>query len=300
MKNKFLNFIKEPLKLIVYLAHKGMFDSLSDEKYLKLMFFVKQKYRLNLKNPKTYNEKLQWIKVYDHNPIYTQMVDKNEAKKYVSHIIGEEYIIPTIAGPWESVEDIDFSSLPEQFVLKTTHDSGGVIVCKNKDSLDIEKTKQILSDHLRNNFFKAGREWPYKNVVPRIICEKYMKDDKSDGPIKDYKYYCFDGEPRMVMINSDRGISTKADYFDMNYQWLDFIWGYEHAKERPEKPEQFEIMKSLAAKLSKGFKELRVDFYEVNGKIYFGELTFFDGSGFDRIIPRVWDQKLGSWIKLEK
>ena len=298
MKNKIVTFIKDPLKIVVFLAHRGVLDSLSDEKYLKLLFYAKQKYKLNINNPRTYNEKLQWIKLFDHNPIYTQMVDKHESKAYVASIIGDEYIIPTIAGPWKSAGEIDESALPKQFVLKTTHDSGGVVICKDKDTFDFAEARRILDAHLKSDFYKAGREWPYKNVIPRIICEKYMQSDEESGPIKDYKFYCFDGFPKMVMINTDRGIDTKADYFDMDFQWLDFTWGYEHADTKPKRPVQFEQMKQLAKMLSKGLKEVRVDFYEVNGCVYFGELTFFDGSGFDRILPHKWDLEIGSWLKL--
>ena len=224
------------------------------------------------------------------------MVDKYAVKMYVANKIGEEYIIPTL-GVWDSFDEIDFDKLPDQFVLKCTHDSHSVIICKDRSKFDIDTARTRINSGLKRNFFYYGREWPYKNVPPRIIAEKYMEDAKV-RELRDYKIYTFNGKAKFCMINTDRGTDTRADYFDESYNWLDFTWGYPHADVKPEKPANYEKMFELAEKLAKGTATLRVDFYEVNGQIYFGELTFFDASGFDKIIPESYDLKFGSWIKL--
>lgn len=293
----------------------GCFDSMRDDVYLKRMFEIAMGYELNLDNPQTYNEKLQWLKLHDHNPRYTTMVDKYAVKDYVASIIGKEYIIPTL-GVWDKFDDIDFNALPNQFVLKCTHDSGGLVICKDKNKFDINSAAKKINKSLKYNFYYYGREWPYKNVKSRIIAEKYMEEGSEFGlyekemknslgnktkeisSLRDYKIYTFNGEAKMCMINQDRGHHTRADYFDRDYNWFDFTWGYDHADVPPEKPRNYEKMFELAEKLAVGTVELRVDFYEVDGKIYFGELTFFDGSGFDKIEPKSYDEMLGSWMRL--
>ena len=293
------------------LASHGLLNWLSDKVYIKIRykhFFGRE---ISIDKPITYNEKLQWIKLYEHNPIYTQMVDKYEAKKFVAEKIGDEYIIPTL-GVWDRFDEIDFDELPNQFVLKCTHDSGGLIIVKDKKLLDYDAARAKINKSLKNNFFYYGREWPYKNVKPRIIAELYMSEDlsinntepdniartSSNGILNDYKIYTFNGKAKICMINTDRGMRTRADYFDKDFNWLDFKWGYDHALVRPNKPKQYEEMFRLAEILANGTTELRVDFYVVNDKIYFGELTFFDGSGFDAIIPEEWDYKLGEMLNL--
>ena len=199
------------------------------------------KKKLNLKDPKTFNEKLQWLKLYDRNPKYTQMVDKHEVKNYVASRIGSEYIIPTL-GVWDKFEDIDFDSLPNQFVLKCTHDSGGLVICKNKSDLDIDATKRKINKCLKKNYYWHGREWPYKNLRPRIIAEQYM-EDTSTKELRDYKFFCFDGEVKALFIASDRqvkGEETKFDFFDMEYNHLPFTNGHPNARVMPEKPKGFE------------------------------------------------------------
>ena len=227
------------------------------------------------------------------------MVDKYLVRDYVKEKIGEEYLIPLL-GVWDDPEKIDFNELPMQFVLKCNHNSGlGMCICKDKNSLDINKVKEELKKGINQNYYLTSREWPYKDVPRRIIAEKYMVDE-SGYELKDYKFYCFDGKVKLVMINSDRMSSekTKANYFDENYQPLDFVWGYENAEIPPQKPEKFEEMKYLAEKLSEGITHVRIDFYQTPSGIYFGEITFFDGSGFDAIEPIEWDYKIGSWLKL--
>ena len=254
---------------------------------------------LNLDTPQTFNEKLQWLKLYNRKPIMTDMVDKVEAKKYVASRIGADYIIPTI-GVYNTVEEIDFDALPKQFVLKCTHDSGRVIICKDKSRFNAEAAKKILADSLKRRYFLKNREWPYKNVIPRIIAEQYMEDE-SGYELKDYKFFCFDGDVKALFIATDRGVEneeTKFDFYDAEFNHLHLTNGHPNASKEIKKPKSFDEMKNLASKLSKGFPHLRVDFYDINGKIYFGELTFYHWSGIVPFKPDKWDYIFGSWIKL--
>ena len=240
-----------------------------DEIYVRVEYFIVFGKRLRLKNPQTYSEKLQWLKLHEGDPIYTRMVDKAEAKKYVTEIIGEEYIIPTY-GVWNHFDEIDFDKLPDQFVLKTTHDSGGVIICKDKKTLDKNAAKVKLEKSLKNDYYYTSKEWPYKNVVPRIIAEKYMEDES--GELCDYKLFCFDGKMKALFIATDRftsGEETKFDFFDENFNHLPFTNGHPNATKPIKKPESFQQMKDLAEKLSQKIPHVRVDLYCTNGKIYF-------------------------------
>lgn len=272
---------------------------MSDKAYLKLRYNCIMGKKLNLDNPVTYNEKLQWLKLYDRKPEYTKMVDKYEAKKYVADIIGEEYIIPTL-GVWDNVNDIDFDTLPNQFVLKCTHDSGGLVICKDKAELDIENSKNTLNHFLNRNFYSVHREWPYKDVKHRIIAEKYMEDE-SGKDLKDYKFFCFNGEPKLLYISeglSDHS-TAKISFADMDYNIAEFKRNdFKPFNELPKKPINFEKMKELAKVLSKDRAFIRVDFYEINKKIFFGELTFFPCSGYLPFDPEKYDKVLGDWITL--
>lgn len=282
-----------------HLAAKGLFNKLDDETYIKLIYWARMGKRLNLKNPTSFNEKLQWLKLYDRRPEYSRMVDKYEAKKYVSEIIGEEYIIPTL-GVWDTFDDINFDSLPDQFVLKCIHDSGGLVICRDKATFDISYARNIINKSLKNNYYLHAREWPYKNVKPRIIAEQYMVDE-SGYELKDYKLFCFDGFAKAMFIASDRykkGEETKFDFFDMDFKHLPFTNGHPNATHEIKRPESFEKMKELAAKLSEGIPQVRVDFYDINGQIYFGELTLSHWSGMVPFEPEEWDYKFGEWIKL--
>lgn len=269
-----------------------------DEPYLKIMYRVRMGKKLDLNNPTTYNEKLQWLKLNDRKPKYTMMVDKYEAKNYIKTIIGDAYTIPTL-GVWDSFDDIDFSVLPNQFVLKCTHDSGGLVICKDKETLDVKKARKKINRSLKTNFYWVGREWPYKNVKPRIIAEPYMHDDNVDQ-LTDYKIHTFNGTAKTIFVkqNAHSGEGAKSAYFDRNFNHLGFTWGYSQATHLPELPKSIDEMISVAETLAKGMIELRVDFYEIAGKPYVGELTFFDGSGFDKFEPKSWDYTLGSWLKL--
>lgn len=282
-----------------YLALKGCYKNLSDEDYLKRRYKAIFKRELNLDNPQMYTEKLQWIKLYDRNPLYTTMVDKYEAKKYVAQIIGDDYIIPTL-GVWDYFDDIDFDTLPNQFVLKCTHDSGGIVICKDKGTFNRQDAKIKIEKSLKNSFFWIGREWPYKNVKPRIIAETYM-EDRETSELRDYKFFSFDGITRALFIATDRqaaGEDTKFDFFDEKFNHLPFTNGHPNAKVPPSKPKCFDEMIQIANTLSKGFPHLRVDLYEVDGKVYFGELTFTHWSGMVPFVPEEWDRIFGDWLIL--
>lgn len=269
-----------------------------DKLYLRLLFKLRVGYSLNLRTPRSYNEKLQWLKLYNRRPEYIQMVDKVEAKKYAANIIGEKHIIPTLA-VYDKVEEIDFDSLPNQFVLKCTHDSGGIVICREKSMLDRNAAIRKLRKGLKKNYYYWNREWPYKNVRPRVIVEQYMTDDGKE--LKDYKFFCFDGEPKVMFIASDRfdeEEETKFDFFDMDFCHLPFTNGHPNSTQKVEKPRGFEEMKELVKKLSKGIPHVRVDLYDVNGHVYFGEMTFFHWSGMMPFEPKEWDYKFGNLIHL--
>lgn len=294
--NKFIKGLLRPTVALHYLLEKNAKWFPGDELYIKIDHFLAMGQWPNLKNPKTFNEKLQWLKLHDKREEYTLMVDKYEAKNYVAGIIGEEYIIPTL-GVWDRFEDIDFTELPNQFVLKTTHDSGGVVICKDKQTFDIEKAKKKLNKSLKNNFYYMHREYPYKNVKPRIIAEKFMVDE-SGVELKDYKFFCFQGEVKFLFVATDRPLDTRFDFFDEQFNHLPFKQGHPLAKKEIKKPKGFEEMKRLASELSQGIPHVRVDFYDINGKIYFGELTFFHFSACVPFEPEEWDCKLGEMINL--
>ena len=270
-----------------------------DEPYLRLMWLLKMHKRLNLKNPKTFNEKLQWLKLHDRKPVYTTMVDKAEAKKYVADQIGEEYIIPTL-GVWEKFDDIDFPSLPDQFVLKCTHDSGGVVICKDKESFNKSEARKVLESGLRKNFYLKMREWPYKNVKPQIIAEEYLKE-ASENNLVEYKIFCFNGTAKMVLVckGAAHGNLRTNDYCDLELNRLPFTSLYPNSEGKLDKPKHYEKMIELAERLSSEVPLLRVDFYSADDKIFFGELTFYHNSGFCTFNPDEWDLKLGQMLDLE-
>lgn len=269
------------------------------ETYIKKVYKHRMGKELELAKPITYNEKLQWIKLYDHNPLYTILVDKYKVKQYVAKQIGETYIIPTL-GVWNSFDRIDFDNLPNQFVLKCTHDSGGLVICKDKQHFDKKTARKKINRAMQHNYYYMGFEWPYKNVKPQIIAESYMQDTKT-GELRDYKFFCFNGKVKALFIATERqkeGTDVKFDFFDENFRHLSFKQGHENAEITPEKPMRFEEMKKIAEILSKGIMEVRVDLYEVNGRVYFGEMTFFHHGGWTPFEPENWDVTFGEWIDL--
>lgn len=280
------------------LANRGLKRHLSSEKFLSRVYQIRTGRELNLENPVTYTEKLQWLKLYDHRPQYTTMVDKYAVKQYVAERIGAQYVIPLL-GVWDNANDIDFAALPNQFVLKTTHDSGALVICKDKKTLDIKEAKKRLNHFLKRRYYDCNREWPYKNVTPRIIAEAYMEDSRYKE-LRDYKFFTFGGVPKVLYIAQGRGKGepTVADFFDMDFNHLPFTIDHDTAEIPPEKPECFEEMKRLAAVLSQGTPQLRVDFYEVDGKVYFGEMTFFHCSGMEQFHPEEWNRIFGDWVVL--
>ncbi len=297
--NSVINKITKERGYLRFQIIKTFARCFGDRQYLEMIFPLRSGYKLNLDNPKTYNEKLQWLKLYDHRPEYSLMVDKIEAKKYVAKIIGREHIIPTL-DIYDRVEDINFNLLPNKFVLKCTHDSGGLVICRDKSKLNIERCKKVLKRGLKRNYFFQNREWPYKNVKPRIIAEEYMVDE-SGYELKDYKWFCFDGEPKALFIATDRGNKkeeTKFDFYDMDFHHLPFTNGHPNSSKEIKKPIGFDTMKEIAGKLSKGLPQVRVDLYDINGKIFFGELTFFHWSGMKPFVPQKWDEIFGDWITL--
>ncbi|MBQ8422419.1 MAG: glycosyl transferase [Bacteroidales bacterium] len=271
-----------------------------DKAYLKLKYRVVMHKKLNLNNPKTFNEKLQWLKLYNRKPEYTTMVDKYAVKEYVASKIGESYIIPTL-GVWDKPEDIDWDSMPNQFVLKTTHGGGnlGVVVVKDKLSIDKEVIIQNLKKSMKLDLYKRNREWPYKNVPKRILAEAFL-EDKTTQELRDYKFFCFDGKVKALFIATDRQTREEPyfNFFDGDFNSLDFKQGHPRNVVLPEKPSTFEKMKEVAATLSKGIPHVRVDLYEVNGRVYFGEMTFFHFGGIVPFEPEVWDYKFGEMIKI--
>lgn len=294
-------FLFDKEKRTIFLAQHGFYKTMSDRDFLCMQFKNVFGYDLNLENPQTYNEKLQWLKLNDRNPQYVQLVDKYQVKKIVTNIIGEQYIIPTL-GVWDSFDEIDFSKLPNQFVLKCTHDSGGLVICTDKSKLNMAAAKKKIDKCLKNDYYMQNREWPYKDVPRRIIAEAYMVDE-SGYELKDYKFFCFDGKVKAMFIASDRESSTeetKFDFFDAEFRKLPFTNGHPNSTKQYEKPRTFEEMKSLAEKISAGLPQARIDFYDVNGKVYFGEITFFHWSGFKKFEPPIWDKKFGEWIDLAK
>lgn len=269
-----------------------------DKLFLRIRYWLKTGYRLNLKDPQTINEKIQWLKLYNRNPDYTKMVDKYEAKQYVSGIIGENYIIPTL-GVWDNAKDINFEALPDQFVLKCTHDSGGIVVCRDKKSLDIKEVIKKLNKALEVDFYNINREWPYKNVKHRIIAEEYLEDES--GELMDYKFFCFNGEPKILFVATDRtneSFETKFDFFDMKWNHLPVTCGHPNREEAIPKPSNLSDMIEVVKKLSAGFPHIRVDLYSCFGKTYFGELTFYHWSGFKTFEPKEWNYIIGSWLNL--
>lgn len=270
---------------------------LPDKIFIQIYYFLKFHKLCNFKNPKTYNEKLNWLKLHDKNSLYTKIVDKFEVKEYVKEIIGEEYIIPTL-GVWDTFDDINFDNLPNQFVLKCTHDSEGLVIVKDKRKFDKKVARKKIMSALKRNFYYIGREWPYKNIKPRIIAEAYMEDSKFHE-LRDYKFFCFDGKPELMFIASDRNLEkTKFDYFDLEFEHLDIIQKYPN-KGDVEKPINFNLMIELSKKLSRKIPHARIDFYEVNGKVYFGEITFYHFSGFQPFQPSKWDYILGEKINIK-
>ena len=292
--------MKNPALLFLTFGHREWFNWLSDERYLKIAYWARMHKKLNLDNPQTFSEKLQWLKLYNRQPIYTKLVDKYEVKPIVANVIGEEYIIPTL-GVWDKFEEIDFEKLPNRFVLKCTHDSGGLIVVKDKSKLNIKKARKKINKCLAHSFYWGMREWPYKNVKPRIIAEQFMEDDGCPGDLADYKFFCFDGEPKYCQVIRNRSTKETIDIYDMDWQLMSFVGLNPVAQNGLTpvvRPEHLDKMIEICRALSKGMPFGRVDLYVINGKEYFGEITFFPMSGFGSFRPDEYNVLLGKMLEL--
>lgn len=300
MIKKIKRFMCNPIIRFNYLSKLGFYNNLTDEEFIRRKYELITGKHLNLDHPVSYNEKLQWLKLYDKHDEYVELVDKYQVKKIVASKIGQDHIIPTI-GVWNSPQEIDFDSLPNQFVLKTTHDSGGVVICDNKAKLDVNKTKKYLHKSLKRDFYKVvGREYPYKNVPRKIIAEKYMVDE-SGTELKDYKVFCFNGVPKFIQVDFDRFTGHKRNLYTTDWQYIpasiEFPTDPNH---KIEKPQCLDELLFLAKKLSEGFVHVRTDFYIIGKEIYFGELTFFHGSGFETFTPDSFGVNVGNLIDLNK
>ncbi len=270
---------------------------LSDRKYIEFQFRYLLGYPLNLRCPKTFNEKLNWLKLNNRKPIFTKMADKYQAKEIVKKSIGQEYVVPLL-GVWTDVNDIDFEKLSYPCVLKATNDSSGAIICKSLDSINVTQIKKRLSRSLKRNWYRKLGEWVYKDITPRIIADKYI-DDHSGHELTDYKFWCFNGEPK-IMYCTNKAKEIYENFYDMDFQPLDISHGYERRVPEFEKPEKFELMKSLCEKLLDGLNLpfIRIDFFYVDGYVYFGEFTFYEWGGMNSFTNIELDYKLGELIKL--
>ena len=283
------------------LARKMMnqLSFLPDSVYLKLFYFATTGRTLDLKNPRLFSEKQQWLKLNDIHPEYKVLVDKLTVNGVIDEKLGEGYCFP-ILGYWKCFDDIDFDCLPKRFVLKCNHDSGSTKVILDKGELtkkDIDELKKFFDSRVKKDFFYAGREYPYKGIDGYIIAQKYMADD--NGEMNDYKFFCFNGEPKVMFVATDRSTDVKFDFFDMDFNRLDIVNIHPNSGKEIKKPNNFDDMKRIAKTLSEGMKFVRIDLYEINRKIYFGEYTFFHGGGFCLFYPIEWEKKLGDWLNLE-
>ena len=295
-------YLTHPKSLMLFIYTRYITYLISDDySYIKILYWLDRGKKINLQEPKTFQEKLQWLKLNNQRPEFSKMVDKYEAKKFVASIIGGEYIIPTL-GVWDHADDIDFSLLPNQFVLKCTHDSGRVIICKDKSEFDSKWARNRLNDTLKKDYYKRSREYPYKNVRHRIIAEKYMKDDGNDELV-DYKFFCFNGLAKYCQVVHGRSEKETIDFFDRQWNHQAFVGLTPHVGFSPTPwpkpdafPEMLRIADTLASKVGSPF--VRIDLYVINGHVYFGEITFFPNSGFGSFQPKEWNLKMGEMITL--
>ncbi len=296
MKSETIEKLKKLLgKNLVEFLYRSL-GFLSDSTYLRLLFRLRMGQKLDLENPRTFCEKTQWLKIHDRKEEYTSMADKYLAKEYVANKVGSEYVVPLL-GVWDHFDDIDFDSLPDQFVIKTNHDSGSTIICRDKSKFDLKRARKILEKSLKTDYFVLKREWPYKNIKRRIIAEAYLEDEPGKN-LLDYKFFCFNGVPEIMYVIEGISETPTEAFFDMDRNYLDLEMEDPRPEIPPKLPDCFNTMKSLASKLSEGIPFVRVDFFCIKGRIYVGELTFFHQSGFGAITPKEWDEKLGDMLDL--
>lgn len=293
-----MEIIKNPLLLIVKCKSTPLFRWIPDKKYIELYYRAALGKKLNLDNPKTFNEKLQWLKLYDRKEEYSTLADKYEVREYVLNTLGEQYLVPLVGGPWERFDDIDFSKLPEKFVLKCTHDSGSVFICKDKSNFDLRHVKKRIDKAMKKNYFYAGREWSYKDIKPRIVAEKYMVDE-SGYELKDYKIFCFNGIPKMIQVDYGRFSEHKRNLYTTDWEYIPVEIKYPtDSSYIIPKPICLDEMLKVATVLSKKFIHVRVDLYAIENRVYFGELTFYHGSGCEIITPPEFAYTMGDWMDI--
>lgn len=294
-------FLDSDYRFLVNTSVFHKYGSMSDEQYLKRKYRAMLGKELNLDNPRCFNEKMQWLKLYDRRPEYTMMVDKYKVKEYVAGIIGEKHIIPTL-GVWDNPDEIDFDTLPEKFVLKCNHNSGlGMYICRDKSNMDISRIKANLKKGLKEDYFLTGREWPYKNVPRKIIAEKYMSD--GNNGLIDYKVHNFNGVPKLILVCKDRfkNSGLTEDFFSTEWEHLNVKRPHRELSEQPiARPGELEKILDFSAWLSQNIPFVRTDFYIINHQVYFSELTFYPASGFETFDPDEWDYKMGEWLMLPK
>ena len=297
--NSFNKLVKNPYALFRLPAVQNKLHWLPDEAYLKLVYRGRLGKKLNLENPKSFNEKLQWLKLHDRNPLYSTLVDKYRVKQWVADKIGPEYVTETYA-TWDHAEDIDISSLPDRFVLKTNHDSGGVAICRDKSSFDLESARAYLGKRLSASYFWSGREWPYKNVKPLIFAEQYLDPADGSDDLPDYKLYHFNTGHIVSCAMTERFTNSgyTATYFDEDWSRLPFSDKGHSVRPDIPVPDSFEEMKRLSDRLAGNFPFVRTDFYVSGSRLILGEMTFYSASGFEDWEPSDWDERLGSWINL--
>lgn len=296
LKFRKLRLLRTPKNILGWLLYTYCPSLMSERYWLEMNYLLLTRHQLNLDNPKTFNEKIQWLKLYDRNPLYTQLVDKYLVKEWVAAKIGSEHIIPTLK-KYQTIDEIELSDLPDRFVLKCNHDSGSVIICRNKAQFNLDAAKMKLEECLNSDTSAFCGEWAYKNVSRCIIAEKYMEED-GQNDLMDYKFFCFDGVPRILYMSRDHAQNCTTDFFDMDFNHLPIRMQAPNSKVLPTKPKQFEELKHLAAILSQGIPQVRVDFYVINGTIYFGEMTFYHCGGMVPVQPYEWNLKMGEMITL--
>ena len=296
-------YLSHPIQLLVRIGRYSFLKNMSDEAYVKMLYKDKFGKKLNLDNPQSFNEKLQWLNLHDRNPLYTELVDKYEVRKHIAAQIGEEYLIPLVGGPWNSFDEIDFDTLPDQFVLKCTHDSGGLVICRDKSKLNLSAAKKKINASLKHDYYWSSREWPYKNVLPRIIAEQYMEDENTARGLTDYKFFCFNKKPEMIYVSQglENHATASISFYDLDGRKMPF-WRSDFKPIDGDftLPGNFEKMVTIAEKLAEMVPSpfVRIDLYSIWGKIYFSEVTFLPCGGMLPFQPTEWDKKLGEWINL--
>ena len=294
---KALKYLRNPARIFFYLGLKGHFRFIPDELYVRICYRIQMGKRLELDPPRTFNEKLQWLKLHDRRPEQTRWVDKYEVRKLIAETAGEDHLF-SLLGVWDRVEDVEWDRLPDRFVLKCTHDSGGTVICRDKSRFDVRAARRKLAAGLKRNYYWAGREWAYKDVRPRIIAEPLMVDE-SGTELKDYKFFCFDGEPRLIQVDFDRFVKHKRNLYDLEWRYQPFQLMYPTDPGRIiPKPANLHDVLAFVRRITPKVPFMRTDLYLIGERIYFGEFTLHHGGGAEPFIPDSYDEWLGTWIRL--